>query len=92
MKSLIEFLIQSLHRDVIRYGLYIGVFFIIENAMYNLYSNHIDQAYLQLSRSPKDKPKLEIRRNPSDIFSYKYDDFTIHNYISDQHIKAKVAI
>ena len=58
----------------------------------HLYSNHIDQASLQLSRTPKDKPRLEIKRIPSDIFSYKYDDFIIHNYISDQHIKAKVAV
>ncbi|MDP1932261.1 MAG: thymidylate synthase [Gammaproteobacteria bacterium] len=58
----------------------------------HLYSNHLEQARLQLSRDPMPLPRLNIKRKPEDIFSYLYDDFEIVGYESHPHIKAPVAI
>ena len=58
----------------------------------HLYSNHIDQAKLQLSRSPKPLPQLKIRRKPATIFDYKYEDFEVINYDPHPGIKAPVAV
>lgn len=58
----------------------------------HLYLNHIDQAKLQLSRAPKELPKLKINPDANDIFEFKYEDFTIENYNSDAHIKADVSV
>ncbi|AIL32465.1 thymidylate synthase [Basilea psittacipulmonis] len=58
----------------------------------HLYDNHIEQAKLQLSRTPYPYPQLRIKRKPKDIFSYTYEDFEIENYQSHPHIKAAVAV
>lgn len=58
----------------------------------HLYSNHLEQARLQLSRQPLPLPRLHIKRKPDDIFSYVFDDFEIVGYESHPHIKAPVAI
>lgn len=58
----------------------------------HLYSNHIEQAKLQLSRKPKPLPQLEIRRKPASIFDYRYEDFEILNYDPHPGIKAPVAV
>lgn len=58
----------------------------------HLYSNHIEQAQLQLSRTPFALPKLKIKRKPADIFSYQFEDFEIVDYEAHPHIKAPVAI
>jgi thymidylate synthase len=58
----------------------------------HLYLNHLEQADLQLSRTPLPLPQLEILRRPPDIFSYEYDDFRIVNYQSHAAIKAPVAV
>jgi len=58
----------------------------------HLYSNHIEQAKIQLKRSPYKLPKLVIKRDVKDIFSFKYDDFEILNYISHPHISGKIAV
>lgn len=58
----------------------------------HLYSNHLEQAREQLSRTPFALPSLEITRRPEDLFSYCFEDFTIHNYQSHPHIKASVAV
>jgi thymidylate synthase len=58
----------------------------------HLYLNHLEQADLQLSRSPLPPPQLEILRRPADIFSYTYDDFRIVHYQSHAAIKAPVAV
>lgn len=58
----------------------------------HLYSNHLEQTRLQLSRQPLPLPRLQIKRRPADIFSYVYDDFEIVGYESHLHIKAPVAI
>lgn len=58
----------------------------------HLYSNHLEQARLQLSRQPLPLPQLNIKRKPDNIFSYVFDDFEIVGYESHPHIKAPVAI
>jgi len=58
----------------------------------HLYSNHLEQAQLQLSRTPLPLPKLIIKRRPADIFSYVFEDFELVGYESHPHIKAPVAI
>ncbi len=58
----------------------------------HLYSNHLEQARLQLTRQPLPLPRLHIKRRPSDIFSYVFDDFELVGYESHPHIKAPVAV
>jgi len=58
----------------------------------HLYSNHVEQAQLQLTRQPFPLPRLELRRRPARIDEYQYDDFAIIGYESHPHIKAEVAI
>lgn len=58
----------------------------------HLYSNHIEQAELQLTRTPFALPKLKIKRKPADIFSYEFEDFEIVGYEAHPHIKAPVAV
>lgn len=58
----------------------------------HLYLNHIDQAKLQLSRTPYELPKLRLNPEVKDIFDFKYEDITIENYVSHPHIKAEVAV
>lgn len=58
----------------------------------HLYSNHLEQARLQLSREPKPLPTMTINPDVKDIFSFKFDDFTLSNYDPHPHIKAEVAV
>ncbi len=58
----------------------------------HLYSNHIEQAQEQLSRTPYALPTLAIKRKPSSIFEYSFDDFEINDYQYHPHIKAPVAV
>lgn len=58
----------------------------------HLYSNHIEQAQLQLTRQPKTLPTLTINPEVKDIFGFKFEDFSLSNYQPDPHIKAKVAV
>jgi thymidylate synthase len=58
----------------------------------HLYNNHIEQAKLQLSRTPFDLPTLKINPAVKDIFSFDFSDFTIENYQCHPGIKAPVAI
>ena len=58
----------------------------------HLYLNHLDQADLQLSRSPLPLPRLVIRRRPPTLFDYQFDDFDIQNYESHPAIKAPIAV
>ncbi|MEO9946643.1 MAG: thymidylate synthase [Paraglaciecola sp.] len=58
----------------------------------HLYSNHLEQAQLQLSRRPHDLPKMVINPSVKDIFSFDINDFELKNYKADAHIKAPVAI
>lgn len=58
----------------------------------HLYSNHIEQAQLQLSRKPFPLPTLNIRRKPASLFEYEFEDFEILNYQSHPAIKAPIAV
>jgi thymidylate synthase len=58
----------------------------------HLYSNHFDQARLQIQRSPKPLPKLALNPAKSDLFGWDYEDFTLTGYAPDAHIKAPVAV
>lgn len=58
----------------------------------HLYSNHLEQVKLQLSRTPYPLPRLKIHRKPDSIFDYQFEDFEIVGYESHPHIKAPVAV
>lgn len=58
----------------------------------HLYSNHFDQAKLQLSREFRPLPTMKINPDVKDIFSFKYEDFELQNYDPHPHIKAAVAV
>lgn len=58
----------------------------------HIYSNHMEQVQLQLSRTPKPLPTLRIKREVSSIFDFKYDDFEILGYAPDPVIRAPVAV
>jgi thymidylate synthase len=58
----------------------------------HLYANHLDQARLQLGRTPGPLPRLEIVRRPDSIAGYELEDFAIHDYHAQPHIKAAVAV
>jgi thymidylate synthase len=58
----------------------------------HLYSNHLDQARLQLAREPGPLPKLSVLRTAPTIDGYEFEDFRIDDYQAAPHIKAEVAI
>ena len=58
----------------------------------HLYNNHLEQANLQLSRTPFPLPTMKINKEVKDIFSYQFSDFTLENYQSHPSIKAPVAV
>ncbi len=58
----------------------------------HLYSNHLEQAREQLARTPGVLPRLEILRRPDAIDGYDYEDFKLHDYVAQAHIKAPVAV
>lgn len=58
----------------------------------HLYTNHIEQAKLQLTREPFGLPQLTIKRKPASIFEYAYEDFEILNYQTHPGIKAPIAV
>lgn len=58
----------------------------------HLYSNHMEQTALQLSREPKSLPQMKIIRKPESIFDYRFEDFELSGYDPHPHIKAPVAI
>jgi thymidylate synthase len=58
----------------------------------HLYSNHIEQAKLQLTREPYPLPTMKLNADVKDLFDFKFEDFILENYQSHPHIKAPVAI
>ncbi|MBS1918239.1 MAG: thymidylate synthase [Bacteroidetes bacterium] len=58
----------------------------------HLYSNHIEQAKLQLTRTPFALPAMQINPSVKNIFEFKFEDFKLENYQSHPAIKAAVAI
>ena len=58
----------------------------------HIYSNHIDQVKLQLSRTPYGLPTMKINPEVSSIFDFKYSDFALEGYQAHPHIKGEVAV
>lgn len=58
----------------------------------HIYNNHFEQVQLQLSRTPRPLPQLNIKRLPTDIFDYQYDDFELLGYDPHPAIKAPIAV
>jgi thymidylate synthase len=58
----------------------------------HLYSNHIEQAKLQLTRTPFPLPEMKINPDVKDLFSFKFEDFTLENYQAHPSIKAPIAV
>jgi thymidylate synthase len=58
----------------------------------HIYSNHVEQAKLQLSREPYPLPILKMNPEIKDLFDFSFEDFVLENYQSHPHIKAPVAI
>jgi thymidylate synthase len=58
----------------------------------HLYLNHLEQARLQLSRAPRALPRIVLNPAVTDIFAFRYEDFTLTGYDPHPHIKASVAV
>ena len=58
----------------------------------HLYSNHVEQARLQLTRTPRPLPTMWINPAVNDIFAFKFEDFRLDNYDPHPHIAAPVAV
>ena len=58
----------------------------------HLYSNHFEQAKLQLTRKPLSLPTMKLNPDVKDLFKFEYEDFTLENYVAAPHIKAPVAV
>ncbi len=56
------------------------------------YANHMQQIQLQLTRSPKKLPQLNITRKPDSIYDYRFEDFQIEGYDPEPGIKAPIAV
>lgn len=58
----------------------------------HIYSNHFEQARLQLTRTPKQLPKMRINPNVKDLFDFRFEDFELVGYEADPTIKAPIAV
>ena len=58
----------------------------------HLYSNHVEQAGLQLTREPRPLPQMQLNPEVTDLLGFVYDDFRLENYDPHPHIKAEVAV
>jgi thymidylate synthase len=58
----------------------------------HLYLNHLEQAQLQLSRTPRPLPVMRINPNATSIFDFAYEDFTLEGYDPYPHIPATVSV
>ena len=58
----------------------------------HLYLNHLEQARLQLSRAPRALPRMRLNPAVTDLFSFRYEDFTLEGYVPHPPIKAAVAV
>jgi thymidylate synthase len=58
----------------------------------HLYSNHLEQAQLQLAREPRTLPTLRLNPEVKDLFAFRFEDFTLEDYDPHPHIAAPVAV
>ncbi|MGB0304607.1 MAG: thymidylate synthase [Flavobacteriaceae bacterium] len=58
----------------------------------HIYSNHMEQLELQLSREPRPLPKMHLNPEVKDLFEFKFEDFTLTDYDPHPHIKGAVAV
>jgi thymidylate synthase len=58
----------------------------------HLYDNHLEQAALQLTRAPRPLPTMRLNSAVTDLFAFRFEDFTLENYEPHPHIKAPVAV
>ena len=58
----------------------------------HLYLDHIEQARLQLARSPYPLPQMKINPETKNIFSFKFEDFELADYQAHPHIKAPISV
>ncbi|MCA9978330.1 MAG: thymidylate synthase, partial [Anaerolineales bacterium] len=58
----------------------------------HLYLNHLEQAQLQLTRTPLSLPTMQLNPDVTDIFAFRYEDFALLDYQSHPHIKAPIAV
>jgi thymidylate synthase len=58
----------------------------------HLYKNHVDQARLQLARTPRDLPSMVLNPKVSSLFDFNYDDFELRDYDPHPRIQAPVAV
>lgn len=58
----------------------------------HIYSNHVEQVRLQLTREPRALPTMVIKRTPPSVFDYVYEDFELTGYDPHPHIKGEVAV
>jgi thymidylate synthase len=58
----------------------------------HIYSNHVEQVKLQLSREPYPLPQMKINPDVKSIFDFKFEDFELTGYQSHPHIKGVVAV
>lgn len=58
----------------------------------HLYANHFEQAEVQLSRIPLTLPAMQLNPDVHDLFAFRFEDFSLHNYEAAPHIKAPVAV
>ena len=58
----------------------------------HLYTNHLEQADEQLTRTPYELPTIELNPDVKDLFAFRYEDFTLSNYQCHPHIKAPIAV
>jgi len=58
----------------------------------HIYTNHLEQVKLQLTRQPFPLPQMKINPEIKNIFDFKFEDFELVNYQSHSHIQGKVAV
>jgi thymidylate synthase len=58
----------------------------------HIYLNHLEQVREQLNRAPRPSPVMRLNSEVKDIFSFRYEDFTLESYDPHPHIKAEVAV
>lgn len=58
----------------------------------HIYTNHIEQVKLQLTREPKPLPQMTLNQNVDSIFDFKFEDFTLSNYEAHPHIKGAISV